>query len=77
MKAFKRREVATIEHARKDIEKNVVTTAKVTVSEEIHASISMEETTKSRKQRKINNKDPKVIVMIVNTVITSAEIKTT
>ena len=61
-----------IDHARKDTEKNVVTIAKVSVSEEIHASISMEETTKSRKQRKINNKTPKV-----NTVITSAEIKTT
>ena len=66
-----------IEHARKDTEKNVVTTTKVTVSEEIHASICMGETTKSRKQRKINNKPPKVIVMNVNTVITNAEIKTT
>ena len=66
-----------IEHARKDTEKHVVTTAKVTVSEEILASIYMEETTKSRKQRKMNNKAPKVIVMNVNTVITSAEIRTT
>lgn len=65
------------EHARKDIEKNVATTAKVTVLEEIDASISMGVTPKSRKQRKTNNKATQVIVMNVNTVITSAEIKTT
>ena len=73
MKAFKKMEVAMIEPARKGTERNVVTSIKVTVSEETNASTCMKERTISRKQTMINSKAPKVIVIIVNTVISSAE----
>ena len=55
---------------------NVVTSIKVTVSEETNASTCIKERTISRKQTTINSIAPTVIVLIVNTVISSAERKT-
>ena len=55
---------------------NVVTSIKVTVSEETNASTYIKERTISRKQTTINSIAPTVIVLIVNTVISSAERKT-